>query len=185
MLWLVCYHPQQVQVGGVPAQMKPVILLVNWNWASTPTSERVVAHRLSQVSLSQGRSTWYSSRRANFKKPMHRNSSIETRQLQKKLPIAGTQTWVVSYLFWKGEEAQICTAKMQHLCINIDTISTESKQGQALLSFSISVLLQKAVTNSHYKWCFTFANGDILLAPRQQEEESVILDSFYHTRKTS
>ena len=116
---------------------------------------------------------------------MHRNSSTETRRLQKKLRIVGTQTWVVSYLFQKGEEAHICVAKLQHLCTNIDTIGAESEQGQALLPFSISVPLQKAVTNSHYKWCFTFANGDILLAPRQQEEESVILDSFYNTRKTS
>lgn len=108
-----------MQVGGVPAQKKPVTLLVNWNWASVPTGECVVARR-----LSQGRSTGYNSRRANFKKPMHRNSSTKTR-LQKKLRVAGTQTWVVSYLFWKGEEAQICVAKLQHLCTNIDTPSVQ------------------------------------------------------------
>lgn len=88
-----------------------------------------------------------------------------------------------SYLFRKGEEALIRVAKLQPHCTNIDGAGAESRQGQALLSSSMSVPLQTAVTNS--KSCFTFANGDILLAPRQQEEESVILDSFYHTRKTS
>lgn len=92
-----------MQVRGVPAQMKPVMLLVNWNWASIVTSERVVARRLSQVS--QGRSTGYSSHRENFKKPMHCNSSTETRQ--KKLRIVGTQTRAVSFLCRKGEETLI------------------------------------------------------------------------------
>lgn len=57
--------------------------------------------------------------------------------------------------------------------------------GQALLSFPIPGPPQKTVTNSHDKQSFTFANGGVLSAPRQHEEESVGLDSFYHSTKTS
>lgn len=169
MLWLLHYQPEPAADagGGSPGTDKP---------SDNTCKLELVAHGLPQVSGGRGSSSC----RANFKMQMHRNSSTEIRRLQK---IAGTWTWVFSYLFRKGEEALIRVAKLQPHCTNIDVVGAESGQGQALLSSSMSVPLQTAVTNP--KSCFTFANGDILLAPRQQEEESVILDSFYHTRKTS
>lgn len=77
-----------VQVWGVPAEMKPVVMICNLELGQQPSRECVVAHRLSQV-LSQGRSTGYGSHRAHFKKPKHRNNSAGTRQLQKNLQTGG------------------------------------------------------------------------------------------------
>lgn len=171
MLWLLHYQPEAATDagGGVPAQTKPVIILVNWNWlhmgfhSSLGAEGPAFAEQISRCKCAA--------------------TAAPKQDSYKKM--AGTRTWVFSYLFRKGEEARIHMAKLQSLCTNIYIVGAESGQGQALLSSPISVPLQKAVTNSHYKSCFTFANGDILLTPRQQEEESVILDSFYHTRKTS
>lgn len=76
--------------------------LARWSWASSPAGS-VWLHTGFHRCLSQGRSKGNSSHRTHFKKPKHRNNSAETRQLQKKLQTGGTQTWVGSYLFWKGE----------------------------------------------------------------------------------
>lgn len=160
-----------MQVGEVPPQMKPAIFLVNGTCANTATWLRTDLY----WSPSQGRSVEYSCPKASFKKPANYKSNAKTRQLQKKLGTARTQTWTVSYLFWKSETAQTCMAKLQNLWTKIyNTTTTDSKKGQALLSFSISVPPRNTVINSYYKQCFTFVNGDISLAPRHQEEESEI-----------
>lgn len=68
--------------------------VASWSWASSPAGS-VWLHTGFHRCLSQGRSTGYTSHKAHFKRPKHRNNSAETRQLQKKLQIGGPELFFI------------------------------------------------------------------------------------------
>lgn len=114
--------------------------LANWSWASSPAGS-VWLHTGFHRCLSQGRSTGYTA----LTEHILRSQSTEITVLKpdsykRNCKLRDT---VISFLFWKGEQAQICMAELQHLCTNIGTISAESHWGKLCCHFPSLVLLKR------------------------------------------
>lgn len=149
-----------------------MVMICKLELGQHPSREHVVAQRLSQVSVS-GQVHGVQLSQSTFKKPKHRNNTAETRQ--KKLQTGGHRPeW---FLICSGRVSKPRCAWLSCNTSALILAPLEQRAHEANSAvISTSGLPEKAVTNSHDKQSFTFANGGVLLAPRQHEEESVGLD---------
>lgn len=130
--------PRQLllQVWGVPAQRKAVVMTCRLELGQQPSRE-LWLHAAFHRCLSQGSSHW-----ARFKKPKHRNNSAETRQLQKKLQTGGHRPeWLLVC------SARVSKPRSARLSSNTTALilapPEQRAMGQALLSFPIPGLLKR------------------------------------------
>lgn len=136
---LLALSPSSCRCGESQQRWNQGLWFANWSWASSP-AESVWLHTGFHRCLSQGRSMGYSSHRAHLRSQTQKQ---ECWNQTKETTSWGTQTWVVSYLFWKGEQAQMYMAELQHLCTNIGTIRAESPWGKLCCYFHLLVFLKR------------------------------------------
>lgn len=105
MLWGLCYHPQRAPAAGVGSPSRDETSGYDLHTGAGPAAQQGACgctQAFTGVCLRAG------PRETALTEHILKSQSTETTVLKpdsykRNYKMGGTQTWVVSYLFWKGE----------------------------------------------------------------------------------